>query len=949
MSIRKAWLLLSLLFFSVAVPAHAVILAEFDFEEVSGETVPNLGVGPDGFLLEGATVEDGVLKTEGAGSGLDIPFGILSPFGGESDWSVQFDFRTEDVGGPLFSSDSSDCPDECNDDVAAGSLNIFLSEEAEVVADAWFIGGISGGEGLNDGEFHTVRLNYTAEESLWELFVDDLEEPTEDAVFEYVRDATLDRTRLADQTNPDFGFEDIDPDMNGITAEFDNLIIDAPAPPPIFATVDRETGEIVIESISEEDVNFNSFSVISNSGSLNPEAWTPIAGRLDSAGDESVATTEWTVQTETAELLNETGDAGAITAEQTFSLGEVWLSSPLEDVRIEIFDTELGEAVRAAVSYSGEESVFADLNGDGELTGLDWEAFVEGFGSDLDGLTGRDAYFLADLNVDGLHDGEDFIAFSEAFDAANGEGAFAAMLAAVPEPTGLALLGFGLLALFRFRGSRTGGRAASHVAMLLIVACFGVVAVGIEEARAELLVEYLFDEDTADSSGNGRDGDLDSGLFGLGGDPFVGDGVLTLTGAPGESLIVPLNEANPFDGSQDFTIDISFMLEEHEEDGAGHLLFSSADFDFPTEGDNHSMSIFVEPEGEIVYDNFFVGEVRLAPPESPIGSETMHSLRVTYVAPEEPGPEEPGRMFMQFDGVWLTEGEIAPNVPSIGNHEVRVGSSLNEEFPFECFEGECFIRDLKGQVDEIRVYDEAFEPSGMRAEVNRENGDVTLIGGEFARDVRYYELSSEAGSLNGRAWSEGNLDAQEVDAVGEGSGETWDTLTRDSNRVVEAFLLGSTVFDEETTLTLPGTWAGGEEDLTLEVITSDNETVGVEVSFIGEGEGNPGGQFDLTNICESGDVDGVLEELVLVLADADADGSVGVRDFLVLSRNFNQPGDYQQGDFDCNGTVNVRDFLILSRNFGASSAAEAATVPEPTSGLMLLFTSLVGLTLRKRR
>ena len=60
-------------------------------------------------------------------------------------------------------------------------------------------------------------------------------------------------------------------------------------------------------------------------------------------------------------------------------------------------------------------------------------------------------------------------------------------------------------------------------------------------------------------------------------------------------MIIPLDDANPFDGSGDFTIDINFALDEHE-DGAGHVLISSADFDEPDNGDFHSMAVFVEPE-----------------------------------------------------------------------------------------------------------------------------------------------------------------------------------------------------------------------------------------------------------------------------------------------------------------------------------------------------------------
>ena len=955
---KRTFTLAAVVFFFIAaatLPAHAVVIAEFDFSTSVGDRVPNLGVGPDGTLLNGAEVVDGVLRTEGVGSALDIPLGVLSPFGGATDWSVQFDFRTEDEGGgPLFSSDNSDCPDDCENDGGngVGSLNIFLTGEGEVVADAWYIGAIGAEGGFNDGEFHTVRLDFLAEESLWSLFVDDLEEPAAEEVFEYSRDATLDRTRVADQTNDDFGFEDIDPGEDGIAADFDNIIIDAPAPPPVLVTVNRDTGAIILESISSDDLSLSSLSISSASGSLNPEFWTPITGNLDSNGDSSVASGPWTIDSSEPELLSESGENGTLAAGQIIELGGdgLWLASPLEDIRVEVFDAELEEAVRGAISYDGEEMLFADLNLDGEVGLSDWEAFVEGFGSDLSSVTGREGYFLGDLNGDGEHNSDDFIEFSIAFDEANGAGAFAAMTASIPEPTGFALLGMSVFGLLLFRSRKNRYMKATTSALLVAVVATAIA--GNNSANADLLAEYNFEDGTTDSSGNGRDGDLDEGIFGDG-SPTVADGVLNLTGFVGESMIIPLDDANPFDGSSDFTIDLSFRAFPHEDDGAGHLLFSSADFDQPSEGDNHSMAVFIEPEGDIVYDNFFVGEVRLTPPEFVIDDGIMHDLRITYQAPEEVDPDdpEPGQMFMRLDGAWLGTGEIAPNVPDIANHEVRLGSSLNEDFPFECAEGECFIRDFMGDLDNVSIYDEAFIPSNMRAEVDRATGDVKLIGGEFQRVVKYYELSSDEGSLNPTSWEAGSLGAQGIDTIDDGVGASWDALDSTASRVVEGFLLGSTQFDEETSITLPGVWSGVAEDLALEFVSSDNEVFGVEVSYVGEGEGNPYDPIDIfTNLCEAEDPQAELAEAGFLAGDLNFDGEVGFTDFLTLSGNFNENDlGYNEGDIDCNGTVGFTDFLTLSQNFGKVPAQAAASVPEPTSGLLFCLGGMLGLVFRRRR
>jgi hypothetical protein len=80
------------------------------------------------------------------------------------------------------------------------------------------------------------------------------------------------------------------------------------------------------------------------------------------------------------------------------------------------------------------ETMFGDLNGDGELTAIDWTQFKSGQGANLSGLTLAQVYAVGDLNGDRIHDLTDFVAFRAAFEQANGAGAFARMLKNVPEP-----------------------------------------------------------------------------------------------------------------------------------------------------------------------------------------------------------------------------------------------------------------------------------------------------------------------------------------------------------------------------------------------------------------------------------------------------------------------------------------------------------------------------------
>ena len=81
--------------------------------------------------------------------------------------------------------------------------------------------------------------------------------------------------------------------------------------------------------------------------------------------------------------------------------------------------------------------------------------------------------------------------------------------------------------------------------------------------------------------------------------------------------------------------------------------------------------------------------------------------------------------------------------------------------------------------------------------------------------------------------------------------------------------------------------------------------------------------------------------------DADFSGAVDFSDFLALSNNIDQPGDWFGGDFDGDGRVQFADFLILADNFGQQATA-IATVPEPTC-VRLAMIGLLGLIGRGRR
>ncbi|RIK80719.1 MAG: hypothetical protein DCC67_09000 [Planctomycetota bacterium] len=99
------------------------------------------------------------------------------------------------------------------------------------------------------------------------------------------------------------------------------------------------------------------------------------------------------------------------------------------------------------VTTTGAAAKDGDFTGDGLITSADWVILRNNLHKDISSGTHQQAYFLGDLTGDKKNDHADFVRFKAYFDAANGVGAFTAMLASVPEPSSLALTAAAGLAL----------------------------------------------------------------------------------------------------------------------------------------------------------------------------------------------------------------------------------------------------------------------------------------------------------------------------------------------------------------------------------------------------------------------------------------------------------------------------------------------------------------------
>ena len=232
------------------------------------------------------------------------------------------------------------------------------------------------------------------------------------------------------------------------------MFVDAPAPIIPVLKIDRNTGNISLANDTISDFNFIQYSIGSNAGALNTANWTTITGNTDSNGDGTTDADDAWIKLasdgQPNELAEGTLGTSTLAAGQSIDLGNAWAQSPTEDLTV-TFQLEDGSFQEVAVNFAGDEIQSGDLDFDGDIDAADWAIQKANNGADLSSIEGVLSYAYGDLNGDNTNDIADFGLFKEAYDAANGEGAFAIM--SVPEPTSVALLALSGLAMLRRKNS----------------------------------------------------------------------------------------------------------------------------------------------------------------------------------------------------------------------------------------------------------------------------------------------------------------------------------------------------------------------------------------------------------------------------------------------------------------------------------------------------------------
>jgi len=210
----------------------------------------------------------------------------------------------------------------------------------------------------------------------------------------------------------------------------------------------------------------------------------------------------------------------------------------------------------------------------------------------------------------------------------------------------------------------------------------------------DLLVEYTFsgDADFSDTSGNGYDGYP-------GGDAVVSGGVLQLRGS-GYVDVDPnyFGAANPFDGSADFSIAIEFKT------GTPGILISSARDDNPF---NHPMAVFVTDtlsrkdtvvRAAVVCGNYYVNTLAADDEEVNPLDDHWHHAALTYEA-----ATNIHSLYIDGNSIW--HRTFDPCIPYIEQDTVRIGSSLNFDFP-----DVNDVNHFDGDIDSVRIYSRVLSP-----------------------------------------------------------------------------------------------------------------------------------------------------------------------------------------------------------------------------------------------
>ena len=742
----------------------------------------------------------------------------------------------------------------------------------------------------------------------------------------------------------------------------------APVAPTLLMQIDRDTGVATLKNVSGGNLEISGYQVTSDGGTISRDNWTSIAANYDADNDQSVdASNTWQESgAATDDSLEEAASAGFATLsdDQEIMLGTVWTQFHREDVLLQ-FNDSAGSPVFAQVQFSGNGDAlfeFGDLDFSGSIGIEDWTQLLQVYGSDLANTTEAEAYGLGDLTGDGAHTLEDIQAFRQAFvDAGNSLSLLEGAGLPVPEPASsliVAALAAPWLALRRRRSismPRTRGLASIVVLGAVVSLAAPTYGMGLfdeigslsGDAQSKLLVHFdggigvTTDGGGAVTSWEGRDGDGN----------LVATALAAGTGGPGNIVhsgsSIVFNETNTNDtlhlsaplthaANGNWTIFWYGHFDSSNQNGAedaGTYAYNLTDLGGQSSGFNQQRD---NGQGAFVSEIYTGGDGDAGAATSVYGlSDQFDDANTVWRNTHTDDGNDGFSSSLHANSSLI--GQVASGRTLPANSTLLLGAfddgtrfnssgytHLGEIEQFLVFDG------ILGAND-VAVIEDYLGPELPTVSVDTGTGQMFLEGGDTTVPFNAYEITSDAGSLDGVAWEATNLDARNVDAIGPGVGQSWDTFSATSQNLTESILLSSSTFDD------------------IELVSG---------GYLGDGYDTAVDARDLVfryTLTDGSTRTGVIEYVAspAVEGDYNGDGTVDAIDYAVWRESLGATGSDLAADGDGNGSVGSEDYTYWKVRFGNTgpgpSAVESASIPEPgTASLCLLFATLT-LALGRRK